>query len=190
MKKILGILLASVLMIAVCAANLSAETGASGKEKTAVVYFSKTGNTRQACEVLAETFPVDLFELKVVQKPAAKGALPVIDPARIDLKPYSVVIVASPVWAANLVPAVRAFLKNNALGGKNVVVLTTTNAAMPEQFQQKHKQLVTDAGGTLAGYYQLVMLEKKDDPPVPRAEAAIKKDTAAVVEEIRKVIQK
>lgn len=189
MKKIIAMLLVSFLVPAVFTANLSAETGASGKEKTAVVYFSKTGNTRQACEALAQKIPADLFELKLSQKPVAKGALPEIEPAKIDLRSYSFVVVASPVWAANLVPAVRAFLENNPLGGRKVVVLTTTNAAMPEQFQEKHKKLVEDAGGSVAGYYQVVMMEQKDGKPVPRAEAAIQKDTETIVEEIMKVIQ-
>ena len=186
MKKLLSFLLVSVLMATVCAVNLSASNGASVKEKTAIVYFSKTGNTKQACETLAKAIPSDLFELKVAQKPAAKGELPVIEPARIDLKSYSSVIVASPVWAANLVPAVRAFLKNNPLGGKNVFMLTTTNAAMPEQFQKKHKKLVLDAGGTVAGYYQVVMMDKKDGEPVPRLQSDIQKDMTAIATAIMK----
>ena len=190
MRKIISLWSVLVLLTVVWTMSAGAETVSPEKAKTAIVYFSKTGNTRQACELLAKAISADLFELKVAKAPAAKGQLPEIEPAQIDLKPYSFVIVASPVWAANLVPAVRAFLKNNALGGKNVVVLTTTNAAMPEQFQQKHKKFVGDAGGIIAGYYQLVMMEKKDDTPVPRAEAAIKKDTATVVEEIMKVIKK
>lgn len=191
MKKLLNLLIIPVLMTALSAGNLCAETVPQiNGGGTAIVYFSKTGNTRQACEVLAKTFPANLVELKVAQKPAAKGELPIIDPDRVDLKPYSSIIVASPVYAANLVPAVRAFLKNNPLGGRKVIVLTTTNLAMPKNFQEKHKKLVIDAGGSVVGYYQLVMMEKKDDTPVPRPEAEIQKDTTAIVEEIREVIQK
>ena len=115
MKKTIAALLAALLLAAVCAANLSAETVPPVQGKTAIVYFSKTGNTRTACNVLAKELPGDLFELTVAQPPAAKGELPVIEPAQIDLNSYSLVVVASPVWAANLVPAVQAFLKNNSL---------------------------------------------------------------------------
>ena len=59
---------------------------------------------------------------------------------------------------------------------------------MPEQFQEKHKKLVADAGGNVVGYYQLVMMEKKDEKPVPRAEADIQKDTTAIVAEIMKSV--
>jgi flavodoxin len=186
MKKTIATLLLSFLLAAVFAANLSAETVPQSKGKTAIVYFSKTGNTRQACEVLAKTFPANLVELKVAQKPAAKGELPVIDPDRVDLKPYSSIIVASPVWGANLVPAVRAFLKNNPLGGRKVIVLTTTNLAMPDKFQEKHKKLVIDAGGTVSGYYQVVMMEKKDGKPVPRPQDDIQKDMTAIAAAIMK----
>ena len=138
--------------------------------------------------MLAKAIPADIFELKLTKPPAAKDQLPEIEPAQIDLKPYSSVVIASPVWAAKLVPAVRAFLKNNPLGGKKLVVLATTNAAMPENFQKKHKKLVTDAGGTVVGYYQLVMMEKKDENPVPRPEADIQKDTRVMVAEIMRGI--
>ena len=154
------------------------------------MYIFLKPEIRTACNVLAKELPGDLFELTVAQPPAAKGQLPQIEPPRIDLGPYSSVVVASPVWAANLVPAVRAFLKNNPLGGRKVIILTTTNAAMPENFQEKHKKLVEDAGGSVAGYYQLVMMEEKDGKPVPREKADIQKETAVVVEGIMKLMQK
>lgn len=188
MKTIVAMLLVSLLLPAVLTAKLSAETNTSEQRKTAIVYFSKTGNTRQACQTLAKTFPADLVELKIVQKPAAKGDLPVIDPARVDLTSYSSVIVASPVWAANLVPAVQSFLKNNALGDGKVIVLTTTNVSMPEKFQEKHKKLIVDAGGIVAGYYQVVMMEKKDRKPQPRPQADIQKDMASIAVEIKKLL--
>jgi flavodoxin len=188
MKKTIATLLLSFLLAAVFAANLSAETVPQSNRKTAIVYFSKTGNTRQACEVLAKTFPANLVELKVAQKPAAKGELPIIDPDRVDLNPYSSIIVASPVWAANLVPAVRAFLTNNPLGGRKVIMLTTTNAAMPDKFQQKHKKLIADAGGNVAGYYQLVMMKKEEGKVVPRAQDEIKKDMAAIAGKVKNII--
>jgi hypothetical protein len=94
--------------------------------------------------------------------------------------------VASPVYAANLVPAVRAFLKNNPLGGRKVIVLTTTNAAMPDKYQEKHKKLVADAGGNVAGYYQVVMMEKQDGKPVPRSQGEIQKYMTAIAAAIMK----
>ena len=179
-----------LLLAVVCTGSSGAETVTPVQGKTAIVYFSQTGNTRLVCEVLAKELPADLFELKIAKPPAAKGQLPQIEPSRIDLGPYSCVVVASPVWAANLVPAVRAFLKNNSLAEKKIVVLTTTNAAMPEHFQEKHKKLVADAGGSVAGYYQLVMMEEKDGKPVPREKADIQKDTTAIVAEIIKGISR
>lgn len=178
------------LLTAACAGNLSAETVNPAQGKTAVVYFSQTGNTRTACGVVAKELSADIFELKVAKPPAAKGQLPEIEPARIDLGPYSCIVVASPVWAANLVPAVQAFLKNNPLEGRKAALLTTTNVPMPEEFQNKHKQLLADAGGNLAGYYQLVVQEKKDGKDVARTQADIQKDAAAIAGEIRKLLDR
>ena len=79
----------AVLLTAVCAGNLNAETVKPAQGKTAVVYFSQTGNTRTACEVVAKELSADIFELKVVKPPAGQGQLPEIEPARIDLATYS-----------------------------------------------------------------------------------------------------
>ncbi|MBM4312264.1 MAG: hypothetical protein FJ119_15150 [Deltaproteobacteria bacterium] len=171
---------AAVLLIAVCAGKLSAETEKPAQGKTAVVYFSQTGNTRAACEVLAKELSADIFELKVAKPPAAKGQLPEIEPSWIDLSPYSFIVVASPIWAANLVSAVQAFLKNNPLEGRKAVILTTTNVPMPEEFQNKHKQLVADAGGNLAGYYQVVVQEQKEGKAVARTQDDIRSDAKAI----------
>ena len=77
--------------------------------KTAVIYFSETGNTRSVCEVLGREIPADLIELKVVKESAAKGELPVVEPGRVDLKPYRLVVVASPVWMGTLFRRFRHF---------------------------------------------------------------------------------
>lgn len=188
MRTKISLWCAALLLTAVCDGSLSAETVKTAQGKTAVVYFSQTGNTRTACEVVAKELSADIFELKIVKPPAAKGQVPEIEPARIDLVPYSSVIVASPIWAANLVPAVRAFFINNPLGGRKVVLLTTTNVLMPEEFQHKHKQLVADAGGNPAGYYQVAVQEKKDGKDVARTQADIQKDATAIAGEIRKLL--
>ena len=45
MKKTIAALLAALLLAAVCVANLSAETVLTVQGKTAIVYFSQTGDT-------------------------------------------------------------------------------------------------------------------------------------------------
>lgn len=188
MQKSMKFFLALILSLTFCVGIAQAENQAA-KKTTAIVYFSQTGNTRLACEVLAKELSADVFELKVVKPPSAKGELPLIEPAQVDLNSYSFVIVASPVWAANLVPAVRVFLKNNSLGNKKVAVLTTTNAAMPENFQEKHKKLVKDAGGNVAGYYQITVMDaQQNGKGVPRSKDDIQKDAMAIAVEIRKNI--
>jgi hypothetical protein len=188
MRSKICLLCAAILLVAACAGNLSAETVKPAQGKTAVVYFSQTGNTRTVCEVLAKELSADIFELKIAKPPAAQGQLPEIEPARIGLTPYSSVVVASPVWAAKLVPAIRVFLKNNPLGGRKAVLLTTANVPMPEEFQNKHKQLVAEAGGNLAGYYQVAVQEKKDGKDVARTQSDIRTDAAVIAAEIKKAV--
>ena len=66
--------------------------------------------------------------------------------------------------------------------------MTTANVPMPEEFQAKHKKLVTEAGGVVSGYYQVAVQEKKDGKGVPRTQADIQKDATAIAGEIRKLL--
>ena len=118
-KNNMSLVFVCVLLTAVCVGkSLARKPCLRKKAKQPLYIFPKPGIHAQPVKCWQKQSPADLFELKIAKPPAAKGQLPEIEPARIDLKPYSSVVVASPVWAANLVPAVRAFLKNNSLGGK------------------------------------------------------------------------
>lgn len=191
MRTKISLWCAAVLLTAVCTGNLNAETVKLAQGRAAIFYFSETGNTRSVCEVLGREIPADLIELKVVKESAAKGELPVVEPGRVDLKPYRLIVVASPVWMGNLVPAVQAFLNDNRLGSLQVAVVTTANVPMPAEFQAKHKNLVTEAGGVVSGYYQVAVQEKKEGKGgkgVPRTKEALRNDAKDIAAEIMKIM--
>ena len=56
-----------------------------------------------------------------------------------------------------------------------VAVVTTANVPMPEEFQAKHKKLVTEAGGVVSGYYQVAVQEKKTARAFPGLRMTFKK---------------
>jgi flavodoxin len=106
--------------------------------KILVAYYSKTGNTKRAAEDIAAGLGADVEE--IIDKKNRAGILnwflsgrdgmkklgteiagPVKDAAQYDL-----VIVGSPVWGWNIVPAVRTYLENNKSKIKNYAFFVTS----------------------------------------------------------------
>ena len=90
-------------------------------EKTLVVYFSRTGNTRRVAELLARSAA---WDLEAIREPrsrdgivgylrsaweASAGRTVPIEKLEHDLARYDLVVVATPVWFASVSSPVRAF---------------------------------------------------------------------------------
>ncbi len=96
---------------------------------TAIVFYSMSGNTRQSAEKAAAELGAELIEIKPKKaypsggvrkflwggKSAVMGETPPLEPYVFDADKYDRVVFASPVWAGNIAPPVRTFIKNNAL---------------------------------------------------------------------------
>ena len=105
--------------------------------KALVVYYSRTGNTKQVAEMIAGELKADLEEL--VDKKGRRGLLGYLRSGRdavrdktTELKPlqrqssdYDLIFVGTPVWASRPAPAVRAFLESQDLSGKKVALFCT-----------------------------------------------------------------
>jgi flavodoxin len=156
-------------------------------QKTLIIYFSQTGNTKVVCEALQKSLGADILEVKnaSLDKPK-KGELPAIEPKSIDLTKYSSIILGSPVWAAQVVPAIKAVLKNNDFKGKKVAFFTTTNVSIPEEFRGKSKALVQQAGGIVVGYYEVIVADIIDKKAVPRKKDQLVADALKLVPELQK----
>ena len=95
--------------------------------KTAIVYYSMNGNTAYTAARIAKDTCLDLIEIKpVTQYPdkgikkflwGGKSALmaetPALEPYTFNADNYDQVVIGFPVWAANIAPPVRTFLKEN-----------------------------------------------------------------------------
>jgi flavodoxin len=87
-----------------------------------VVYYSRTGMTRQVASCLAERLGADVEELVdtknrsgaigfvVAGKDAAMKKLVPIEPPKKNPADYDVVILGTPVWANTMASAMRAYL--------------------------------------------------------------------------------
>ncbi|MCW5576160.1 MAG: hypothetical protein KIT13_08700 [Burkholderiales bacterium] len=113
--------------------------------RTAVVYFSRSGNTALAARHVAQRLDAQLFSLEapdyqlglgglahalkdanaLKEKP---GALPDITPRTIDLTPFDTVWLGSPVWLYSPAPPIWAFVEHNRFDGRHVVLFNTFNS--------------------------------------------------------------
>lgn len=134
MKKLLTSLILGAMIM----------TGAYAK--TAVCYFSCTGNTKTLAQNTAKALDADLFEIVPVvpytdadlnwndsrsrstKEQNDKACRPEIK-SKIDLSKYDTVILASPVWWSQAPRIMFTFVEQNDLSGKKVVAICTSGGS-------------------------------------------------------------
>jgi len=107
--------------------------------KTAIVYYSRSGNTKYAAQMLKEklkgkNIDVDLIEIQSVKRPgffkAGRAAMREMDlPIKnidVDLHSYDAFVVGSPIWAGKPAPFIKTFFSTakNVKGKKTVMFVT------------------------------------------------------------------
>ena len=104
--------------------------------KTAIVFYSMSGNVRWTAERITELTDGDLIELRCVKEFPDKGfrkffwggksavmkEKPALQPYEFEADKYDCIILGSPVWAANIAPPLRTFISENADFLENKVI--------------------------------------------------------------------
>lgn len=105
--------------------------------KPLIVCFSQTGKTKKLCGCMEKSLDADFVELKEIARRSLASAytLGVYDairrksgdilPVDTDISAYETLIVASPVWAGNITPALNDFIREYDLRDKTVCGLIT-----------------------------------------------------------------
>lgn len=107
--------------------------------KTLIVYYSRTGNTREMAGLIRQRTGGDILELHTVtpypsdykatteqaKREQESGYLPPLQPIQTDVLSYDVIFVGSPSWWATLAPPVKTFLTSYDLSGKTLVPFVT-----------------------------------------------------------------
>lgn len=102
--------------------------------KTIIVYYSLEGNTEYAARVIAEQLGADLLRIEPTKsyptggfrkffwggKSAVMGETPELVSYSFQQASYGRVIFGFPVWAGNVTPPIRTFVKENDLKGKSI----------------------------------------------------------------------
>lgn len=167
--------------------------------KALILYYSKTGNTRAACEALQKALGADITEIKDLNDRHSKlggiagmlitilGWHTDIEPEHVDMSSYSLVILASPIWAAKVAPAMRTFIDTNRFDERKVAIFTTSDSFLEEKYQVKIRNLVKEVGGDVMGYFQVQAQVDVGGEKVPRSKEQIVQDAIKLVPEIQKI---
>jgi flavodoxin len=141
-----------------------------------IVYYSRTGNTRQVAKLLEEKIKennaeADLIEIEHAKKPgffkAGKAAmnqleLPMMN-TDFDMGKYDVILAGSPTWAGKPSPFLKTFLqKTKNMTGKKVAVFGTGMSPIDkrQQFNELMKQNFEQAGVKTVDSYLAVLFKR------------------------------
>ena len=138
---------ASLFLIAGCGSEKTEtkneEKPSSDQAKTAVVYFSVTGNTKKIAESITEVVPADIYEIvpeekytdedidygndssRTSREQSDDSARPKIK-EKIDLEGYDTVYLGYPIWWGDVPKIVLTFVESGALDGKTVIPFCTS----------------------------------------------------------------
>ena len=106
--------------------------------KTLIVYYSLTGNTKFIAESIKEEIKADILAIKPKKElnPESSSRFfwggyqssmklkPKLEPFDIKTLDYDLIIIGTPVWAWNFSPPIRSFIKNTNLEGKKVALFS------------------------------------------------------------------
>ena len=115
--------------------------------RTLIVYYSLEGNTAHAAEQIAAALPADTLRLEPVKaypdkgfrkffwggKSAVMGEMPALQPYRFNDAAYDRVILGFPVWAGNMAPPIRTFIRDHSLAEKRVAAFACQSGAGAEK---------------------------------------------------------
>ncbi|MCR4723962.1 MAG: flavodoxin [Clostridia bacterium] len=144
--------------------------------KTIVVYYSMGGNTQWAAEQIAEQLGADLLRVEPQKaypdkgfkkffwggKAAVMAETPALDPYEFDASAYERVIFGFPVWAGNVTPPLRTFVKENkaALRDCRKAAFACQSGSGAEKAFEKLKEAL----GVSSLDAELVLIDPKDRP--------------------------
>ena len=106
--------------------------------KRAVVYFSLSGNTKEAAEYIAASLNADIFRIDMVKKlpdntagqmmkggmQATFGMRPAISGVPGDISSYDEIILGTPIWAGKAASPINTLLADKKIADKVTGVFT------------------------------------------------------------------
>ena len=126
--------------------------------KTAVVYYSMSGNCEYTAKKIAKAMDADLIRLEPVKaypdsgarkflwggKSAVMGEAPALKPYQFQAQAYDRIIFGFPVWASLPTPPLRTFIRENEgkLKGKKLAAFACQSGNGAEKALAKLKKML------------------------------------------------
>lgn len=142
--------------------------------KTIVVYYSLEGNTDYAAKKIAEGLQADLLRLHTKKDypdgkfskflvggfSAVAGRKPALKSYEFDGAAYDRIVFGFPVWASNVTPPIRTFIRENDLQGKKIAAFACQGGNGAEKAFAKLKECL----GVDELEAELILIEPKKKP--------------------------
>lgn len=159
---------------------------------TIIVYYSLEGNTAYAAQLLARKLGAELLRLEPAKqypdrgfkkffwggKSAVMAETPKLLPYAFNAGKYDRIIFGFPVWAGNVTPPIRTFVKENDLSGKRISAFACQSGSGAEKAFGKLKAAL----GIAAFDAELILIDPKAKPD-PQNERKIEAFCEAVLRE-------
>ncbi len=118
-------------------------TNVSNSKKSLVIYYSRSGNTKQIADYIGEktgsdvirletvkTYPSDYDEmLDYAQEEQRNGERPEIKNKNINTKDYDTIFLGYPIWWGDIATPVYTFLDEYNLSGKKIAPFVTSGSS-------------------------------------------------------------
>ena len=122
--------------------------------KTLVVYFSRTGHTKELANLIAKFTNADAEPIQEAKKrkmgpiaylssgfAAARRKKSGILESKRAPKDYDLIFIGTPIWAGNMAPAVRAYLSESSISGKKVGLFCSCGGSEGKAFKEMRELL-------------------------------------------------
>ncbi|WP_111495280.1 flavodoxin family protein [Marinobacter bohaiensis] len=137
--------------------HLDARPVSDGAARSAVIVFSRSGNTAVLGQYIARKESADYFRLEasayklglmgwIQAMRDARSSEAVITPQTVDLSGYDTVYLGSPIWLYSPAPPIWAFVDRNRFDGQHVVLFNTFNSNFEPGYIDAFRQNVLDRG--------------------------------------------
>ena len=145
--------------------------------KTAIVYYSMSGNTKYVADKIADGIKnsgeVDIIRIEPKKaypdkgakkffwggKSAVMGETPALQPYEFNLEKYDRIIFGTPVWASTFVPPLKTFINENpGIKDKEIAVFTCFSGGGADKAIEKMKKYI----GIEKFEAELILIDPKD----------------------------
>lgn len=142
--------------------------------KTLIVYYSKTGNTKKVAEELAGRLGADADIEEIIDRKnrfgflnwfrsgrdGLKKELTTIQPTSCDPSRYDLIVLGSPVWGWNMVPAVRTYFEKNKEKIKSYAFFVTSGNTPVEKIRPYFEEISGRPAAAGVGFSAKEMKDK------------------------------